>query len=61
METFSNFWSSAVDIAWGMPLVILLILAGAYFTLMGRFVPFRQLRHAIGILRGKYDNPDDPG
>jgi AGCS family alanine or glycine:cation symporter len=28
---------------------------------MGRFVPFRQLRHAIGILRGKYDNPDDPG
>ena len=26
-----------------------------------RFLPFRYLRHAINILRGKYDNPDDPG
>jgi AGCS family alanine or glycine:cation symporter len=61
LETFSSFWSTAVDIAWGLPLAVLLILAGIYFTLSGRFVPFRQLRHAIDILRGKYDNPDDPG
>ncbi len=61
METFGNFWSAAVDIAWGLPLVILLISAGIYFTLAGRFVPFRRLWHAIEILRGKFDNPDDPG
>jgi AGCS family alanine or glycine:cation symporter len=61
LEYFDRFWASAVDIAWGVPLVILLISAGVYFTLAGRFIPFRALRHAIDILRGKYDRPDDPG
>ncbi len=61
MEFFDNFWASAVDIAWGLPLVILLITSGLYFTIAGGFIPFRRIGHAIGILRGKYDNPDDPG
>ncbi len=61
MELFDNFWSAAVDIAWGLPLVILLVSAGIYFTLGGRFLPFRGIRHAIDILRGKFDNPNDPG
>ncbi|MFH1700629.1 MAG: sodium:alanine symporter family protein [Candidatus Zixiibacteriota bacterium] len=61
MESFDAFWLDAVDIAWGLPLVILLVSAGILFTLMGRFMPFRRLKHAINILRGKYDNPDDPG
>ena len=26
-----------------------------------RFLPFRYLKHAVDVLRGKYDNPDDPG
>jgi len=26
-----------------------------------RFTPFRYFRHAIEVLRGKYDDPDDPG
>ncbi len=61
MELFGNFWTAAVDIAWGLPLVILVISAGIYFTVACRFLPFRGLRHAINILRGKFDNPDDPG
>ena len=61
MEFFDRFWSTAVDYAWGMPLVILLVSAGIYFTLAGRFVPFRRLKHAIAILRGKFDDPKDPG
>ncbi|RKX23037.1 MAG: sodium/alanine symporter [Candidatus Zixiibacteriota bacterium] len=61
METFDNFWASAVDIAWGPWLAILLICSGVYFTFANRFLSFRGIRHAIGILRGKYDNPDDPG
>ena len=61
MEFLDRFFASAVDIAWGIPMVILLVAAGAYFTLAGKFVPFRAVRHAINILRGKYDNPDDPG
>ncbi|MBD3218764.1 MAG: amino acid carrier protein [candidate division Zixibacteria bacterium] len=42
-------------------MVVLLISAGVYFTLVGRFIPFRYLKHAVNILRGKYDDPDDPG
>lgn len=61
MESFGIFWASAVDIAWGLPLVILLISAGIYFTLSGKLLPFRGLRHSIDILRGKLDNPEDPG
>jgi len=61
LEYFDRFWSTAVDMAWGLPLVILLVFAGIYFTLAGRFLPFRGLKHAIDILRGKFDNPDDPG
>ncbi len=61
MEYFDGFWSTAVDIAWGLPLVILLVSAGVYFTFGGRFLPFRGMRHAVDILRGKFDNPNDPG
>lgn len=61
MEFLDNFFSAAVDIAWGLPLVILLVSAGIYFTISGRFLPFMAFRHAINILRGKYDHKDDPG
>ncbi len=61
MNYFDRFWATAVDYAWGLPLVILLIGAGIYFTFACRFLPFRGLRHAIDILRGKYDKDDDPG
>ncbi len=65
MESFTNsldiFWAKAVDYAWGLPLVILLIGSGIYFTVASRFIPFRALGHAIEILRGKFDDPDDPG
>ncbi|MCB2229587.1 alanine:cation symporter family protein [bacterium] len=44
-----------------MPLVILLIGAGLFFTLVSRFLPLRSWRHSIDIMRGKYDNPDEPG
>ena len=61
MEYFESFWASAVDIVWGLPLVILLVGAGIYFTLACRFLPFRGLKHAFNILLGKYDKEDDPG
>ena len=32
-----------------------------YFLLFSRFVPYRYFFHAVEVLRGKYDDPDDPG
>lgn len=46
---------------WGMPLVYLLVGGGLFFTVYSRFAPFKYFVHALEILRGKYDNPDDPG
>lgn len=49
------------DFAWGLPLVILLIGGGLYLLILSKFLPFRYLGHAIQVLRGKYDDPNDPG
>lgn len=46
---------------WGTPLVVLLVGGGLYFLLFSRFVPYRYFFHAVDVLRGKYDDPDDPG
>ena len=49
------------DYAWGLPLVILLIGGGLYLLVLSRFLPFRFLGHAIQVLKGKYDDSNDPG
>lgn len=61
MQSISSFLESAVGFIWGPPLLVLLLGGGFFFLVYSRFLPFRYLRHAINILRGKYDNPDDPG
>lgn len=45
-----------------LPFVVLwLVVAAVFFTLSWRFVNFRMFRHAIQVVRGKYDNPADHG
>jgi AGCS family alanine or glycine:cation symporter len=61
MHPFDLFWANAVAFLWDLPLVILLTGAGVVFTIMGGFMPLRGFRHAIDILRGRFDNPNDPG
>jgi len=56
-RAISNFAS----FVWGLPLLILLVGGGIYFLIISRFLPYRYMGHAIQILRGKYDNPNDPG
>jgi len=51
----------AVDQAWGMPLLVLLVGGGLALLLYSRLLPFFGTRHSIDILRGRYDDPDDPG
>lgn len=46
---------------WGFPLLILLIGGGIYLLILSKFLPFRYFGHAIQVLRGKYDDPNDPG
>ena len=46
----------------GMPIVVLWLACGAlFFTLMMRGYNIWGFRHAVEIVRGKYDNPDEDG
>ncbi len=42
-------------------IVLWLIAGGLFFTVFMRFINFRGLRHAVGLIQGKYDKPDDRG
>lgn len=45
-----------------IPFVLIWLIAGALiFTAYMRFVNIRSFGHAIAVVRGKYDNPDDHG
>ncbi len=51
---FSNF-------IWGYPLLILIFSGGIYFIVVSRLTPLKYVSHSLRILRGRYDNPDEPG
>lgn len=61
MQNLNDLIAEMASIAWGLPLLIILIGGGTYLLFRIRFLPFRYLGHAISILRGKYDNENDAG
>ena len=61
MEKLNQLLSDFSSLAWGLPLLILLIGGGLYLLIRSHFLPFRYLGHALNVLRGKYDDPNDPG
>ena len=45
-----------------IPFVLIWLIVGAiFFTVYMRFVNITAFKHAIDVVRGKYDNPDDHG
>ncbi|WZL88340.1 alanine/glycine:cation symporter family protein [Salinimicrobium sp. 3283s] len=61
MATLDEFIAQFASFVWGLPLLILLTGGGLYLLILSRFLPFRYLGHSIEVLRGKYDDPNDPG
>ena len=61
MEQLDKAIAYFAEFVWGLPLLILLIGGGIYLLILSRFIPFRYFGHAINVLRGKYDDPNDPG
>jgi len=49
------------DLAWGTPLLVLLLGGGLFFLVYSRLLPFRHFGHAVSILLGRYDDPNEPG
>jgi len=45
-----------------VPFIVIWLIFGAItFTIIMRFVNIRGFKHAIQLVQGKYDDPDDPG
>jgi AGCS family alanine or glycine:cation symporter len=61
MATLDEFIAQFASFVWGLPLLILLTGGGLYLLILSKFLPFRYLGHSIEVLRGKYDDPNDPG
>ncbi len=46
----------------GFPLIVLwLIVAGIFFTIRLGFINLRAFKHAIDVVRGRYDDPEEEG
>ncbi|MBT8270498.1 MAG: alanine:cation symporter family protein [Flavobacteriaceae bacterium] len=61
MEKIDQLIADFASAVWGLPLLVLLVGGGLYLLIRSRFLPFQFIGHAIQVLRGKYDDPDDPG
>ncbi|QDT41210.1 Amino-acid carrier protein AlsT [Gimesia alba] len=54
--------SAQIEKGDGVPLAVLWLVIGAtYFTLRMNFINLRAFKHAILLVLGKYDNPEDEG
>jgi AGCS family alanine or glycine:cation symporter len=58
LEHYARLFESVV---WGTPLVLLLIGGGLFFLFYSRGLPYRHFGHAVGIMLGRHDTPDEPG
>ncbi len=61
MKEVGDFLTSVTNFIWDLPLLILFLGGGIFFLVYSRFLPFKYFKHGIDILRGKFDDKNDPG
>ncbi|MCT4642907.1 MAG: amino acid carrier protein, partial [Bacteriovoracaceae bacterium] len=61
MDSLEQLTGQFVGLVWGLPLVGALVGAGILFTLYFGFPQLTMFKHAIDIVRGKYDDPNKKG
>ncbi len=61
MQQLEALTGQFVGTVWGTPLVTVLIGAGVIFSVYFGFPQIFMFKHAIDIVRGKYDKPEDKG
>lgn len=56
------FYKPFESLGFGMPIVVIWLILGAlFFTFRMGFINIRGFKHAIDLVRGRYDNPNDKG
>ncbi|HLW32196.1 MAG TPA: alanine/glycine:cation symporter family protein [Aequorivita sp.] len=61
MDKIDSLLSQIASLAWGLPLLLILIGGGLYLIFRIRFLPFLFLGHALALLSGKYDHEGEAG
>uniref|UniRef100_UPI00404B232B alanine/glycine:cation symporter family protein n=1 Tax=Fulvivirga sp. TaxID=1931237 RepID=UPI00404B232B len=61
MESLGNFFIEGANFVWGLPLLIILMGGGVFFTFYARLEPLKHFGHAIEVLRGKHDKEGEEG
>ncbi|MCH7526266.1 MAG: alanine:cation symporter family protein [Planctomycetes bacterium] len=61
LADLSELASKFVNIVWAPPLFLLLLGCGLIFSIATKFSQWRIMTHGLACLRGKYDDPKDPG
>lgn len=61
LKLLEQWTAEFVGMVWGLPLVITLTFSGIFFTLYFGLPQLRFFKHALGIIRGCYDKPEDKG
>ncbi len=62
LELYNNHVPQFVDsVLWGQHTFVILLGVGLLFTIWSKFIQFRALTHGVSVIRGKYDDKNDPG
>jgi AGCS family alanine or glycine:cation symporter len=61
MAAFEGFLVSLNGILWHNSVLLVLLLTGVLFTVWSAFSQRRALTHGLRVIRGAYDDPNDPG
>jgi AGCS family alanine or glycine:cation symporter len=61
METFTALVTSLNDVIWHDSVLLIVLGVGVLFTFWSGFGQYRALTHGVAVVRGKYDDKQDPG
>ncbi|MGR3319672.1 MAG: alanine:cation symporter family protein, partial [Candidatus Anammoxibacter sp.] len=61
MDVLTEFLGTIAGYIWSVPLIILLIGTGVFFTIRLFGLQIRKIGHCFAIITGKYDDPNDAG
>ena len=61
MEDVSALLATVNGILWHNSVLFVLLATGVLFTIWSRFSQYRAVTHGSRVIRGSYDDPNDPG
>ncbi|MCZ6559758.1 MAG: amino acid carrier protein [Gammaproteobacteria bacterium] len=61
MDQFNSVLAAINGIIWHNYVLFFILFTGIVFTIRSRFCQYIALTHGFHVIRGRYDDPDDPG